>query len=365
MKFKFLFLLFIVPSCLFSEVSLEKEEIILDSLLQKMRSASSFEGKMRLNIEFKTAFKTVLKNPISFEYPFNKLKSIGVVDSPDKKIRIINWNICSEEHQNFYYGFIIQKVKKNKFKVFDLIDNADQSNIIPESYVSTKKWYGCLYYKIIPKKKRSKTTYTLLGWDGKNNLSNYKLIDVLSFYKGMPVLGYPMFKTEDGIKKRIVFEYSDKAVMMLKFEKKYRRIIFDHLSPETPSLEGVYSFYVPDFSYDCYNWRAGYWNINTDIIGINKKGNRKIKIYGQNRKGKLKSTKISNEWVTPEDYEAPIDNQKHVARTPKSENQIIKNEKEKKPKKVKIKSKRRRRKTDNPLYPSSIYGNSYKMKRQR
>ncbi len=362
MNLRFLLLFWLIPISIVSQNSINKDELKLDTLLKLMRSSSSFEKKMSRNNEFKSHFKKILNKPEAFTYSFDSLKSIGIVDSPDKKIRIINWNICSKEHHNFYYGFIIQKVKKNELKVFELLDNADYSNVIPDTYVSTKEWYGCIYYKIIPKKKKGNTTYTLLGWDGKNNVSNFKLIDVLSFYKDMPVLGLPVFKTDDGIKKRVVFEYSEKAVMMLKYEKKYRRIIFDHLSPQSPSLEGVYSFYVPDFSYDCFNWRNGLWNIKSDIIGINKKQNKKIKIYGQNRKGKLKSTKISNDWYSPEDYDAPIDNNKHVARTPKSENQISKQKKEKK---QKIKKYKKSRKKDNPLYPSSIYGNSYKIKKPR
>ena len=36
-------------------------------------------------------------------------------------------------------------------------------------------------------------------------------------------------------------------------------IIYDHLSPTSPQLEGMYDFYVPDGSYDAFKWEKGKW----------------------------------------------------------------------------------------------------------
>ena len=78
-----------------------------------------------------------------------------------------------------------------------------------------------------------------------------------------------------------------------KFEKKYKRIIFDHLSPQSPNLKGLYSFYVPDFSYDSYQWKRNSWNLYTDVIVVNKKDKkRKVQVLGQNKRGKIKKKKI-------------------------------------------------------------------------
>ena len=67
-----------------------------------------------------------------------------------------------------------------------------------------------------------------------------KLIDVLSIQGNHVKLGWPLFITKNEKLKRVVFEYSKKATMSLRFEDKYQRIIFDHLSPETPSMAGFY-----------------------------------------------------------------------------------------------------------------------------
>jgi hypothetical protein len=47
--------------------------------------------------------------------------------------------------------------------------------------------------------------------------------------------------------------------MTLVWDEKYRRIIFDHLSPAYPELEGQYQFYGPDFSYDGFRYKKGKW----------------------------------------------------------------------------------------------------------
>lgn len=366
MRIILLFTLFSFSLSVSSQIDFHKDEMMLDSMLNAMRSDVSFKGKINKNEDFKTYFKSILKQANSYNYSFSKLKSIAIINSSDNKIRIVSWNILTPDDENLYFGFLIVKDKK-QIKIHELVDQKNNKDI-PKNYVKLNKWYGCIYYDIIPKKIGTKTIYTLLGFDGNNQTSNYKILDVLSFVKNKPILGLSIFKNENEKLKRAVFEYSDKAVMMMKYEKKYKRIIFDHLSPQSPKLKGLYSFYVPDFSYDSYQWKRNSWNLYTDVIVVNKKDKkRKVQVLGQNKRGKIKKKKISNEWQNPEDLDAPIDNNVHIARTPESENQIIKDKKEKK-KKDKWDSKKKRKwrkRKKNELYPSSIYGNSYKMRRQR
>ena len=59
--------------------------------------------------------------------------------------------------------------------------------------------------------------------------------------------------------------------MSLKFEPEYNRIIYDHLSPETPSMTGFYSYYVPDFSYDAFVFYKSKWILQEAVVGVNKK----------------------------------------------------------------------------------------------
>ena len=41
--------------------------------------------------------------------------------------------------------------------------------------------------------------------------------------------------------------------------------IFDHLSPEEPSMEGIKASYGPDFSYDGLFYRKKKWTLVSDL----------------------------------------------------------------------------------------------------
>jgi len=55
--------------------------------------------------------------------------------------------------------------------------------------------------------------------------------------------------------------------MSLKYakDKKKELIIFDHLSPKSPQLEGMKDWYVTDLSFDAFKLENGKWNYLKDI----------------------------------------------------------------------------------------------------
>ena len=148
----------------------------------------------------------------------------------------------------------------------------DTQNDIPENDVlKSDEWYGCLYYAVIVKTKRKKTYYTLLGWDGNNNIIARKIIDVLIFKpNNEPVLGASVFKMNRGTQKRVVFKFSATGSMVLVYDPEYKRIIFDHLSPAKPELEGQYQYYGSDFTYDGFKFRKGKWEFEEMLDPRNK-----------------------------------------------------------------------------------------------
>ena len=112
--------------------------------------------------------------------------------------------------------------------------------------LTQKNWYGALYYKIIHDKKIGSNKYTLLGWDGNNNLTNKKVIDVITVDgNGMVKFGAPIFKMKKRVQRRVIFEYSEEAVMSLKYHPRLSKIVFDHLEPTSSDLKGIYEYYVP------------------------------------------------------------------------------------------------------------------------
>jgi hypothetical protein len=54
-----------------------------------------------------------------------------------------------------------------------------------------------------------------------------------------------------------------------------------------------------------------------DVIGVNKGGSKRINVYVEDSKtGKVKTKTIDNKWESPEGYQQPNQEMKHVAVTP-------------------------------------------------
>ena len=293
-----------------------KRENKLAFLLNDLRSSSVNSEKELKNKIFKEYLLETIKIKNAIDYPFSKLKSIGTISSDDKKIRLFNWNIEQDDHTQKYYCYILRfDERKKEFMTSELIDNSFMLPARPDGVLDWKDWYGALYYKIITISKGNKQIYTLLGLDANTTMSNIKLIDVLTFTGNNPKLGSPIFKTKTETLKRVFFEHSEKAYMSLKYEARYNRIIYDHLSPETQSMTGFYSYYVPDFTYDAFILTKDKWILEEDVAGVNDKGNEKIEVFIQNDNGELVKKEIKDKWINPSD-EATLDGSKHVSRTP-------------------------------------------------
>lgn len=288
----------------------------LEQKLNALRSAKTPEDRSKLNRAFKEELEATFKIDGFFDYPFSKLQTLGSIKSSDNQVRLFNWNIENEDQTHSYYCYIAHFHNK-KLMITELKDNSFMLPPRPTETLDHDNWYGALYYQIIPVKKKNKQLYTLIGWDGNSSFSDMKVIDVLYFAGSKPKLGYPIFKDNEGVQRRIFFEFKKNCVMTLRYEPARSMIIFDHLSPESPALVGVYAYYVPDMSYDAYDWDGNYWQHRADIVAVNAKDNRKRTVI---KDGKGRTIKvIENEWIDPTDGGGPIDNGRHVAVTPESE----------------------------------------------
>jgi len=202
----------------------------------------------------------------SFDYHFDSLKFVGVIYSPDNKVKIINWNLPYNNRTHKYFGFIQYKKSKKTILTYELTDNSNKIKDPESAILSNENWFGALYYKIIINKHSGKTYYTLLGADLNNLLSKKKLVEILYFDRqNEPVFGKPVFKNRNQPVARILFEFNAQSNMVLTFDEEKKMIICDHLSPSRPSLEGQFEFYGPDFSYDGLKFERGIWNFYPDI----------------------------------------------------------------------------------------------------
>ena len=262
-----------------SNSELVSNEIILKGYFESLFTRDSVrflkndEEKIRLNDTIIKVFIQTLENEESFSYPFDSLKHVGKIRSEDDLVRILTWNTRFKDGTYKYYGFIQNKnIKKNKTTNWLLSDKSDSLETPENIILSYYNWYGALYYQIYNYTEKKKNYYILFGWDGNNNYTSKKIIEILSFNNnGKPVFGKSVFKNDKKIQKRVFFEHTIKSSMSCKYNKSIDAIVFDHLSPLKPSQKGQYQFYGPDGSFDGYKLDHGKWVYIPDINVTNPK----------------------------------------------------------------------------------------------
>ncbi len=357
----FVFFLFqVLTSFSQQDTSMLNAENELENLLLSLRKAENNQEKNQRNLLFKEKLSATLDSDKAMLYPFKRLTTVGIINSPDNLVRIFNWNVEQDDFSQKYFCFILRyDERKKEYKKIELEVFNDVMAIKPMEVLDSKSWYGGLYYQIIPFEKGNRDMYVLLGWDGSNSTSNMKIIDALYFSGNQVKLGSPVFKVGNQTFKRIFYEYSKKSTMSLRYDEKYDRILMDHLSPESPGLAGFYAYYVPDMSYDAFELKSGKWILKEDVIAINGKSAERIEILTPDDEGNLKKVKMKNKWIDPSDSESPTGGNGHSAALP--EGQVKNDQKSKKAKTPRVKKSKDKRDPSNQ-YP---YSDLKKMKKKR
>lgn len=240
----------------------------IDSINQMLCTISTTKSDVKkdeLNAYLIGYLREFLENDISWSAKYDSVNYLSVLKSDDDKLRVFTWNLNYQDGSFKYFGFLQYKDNKNDY-VFFLDDKKQSEDGFERRYLTNTEWYGVLYYEIITTKWNSRTFYTLIGWDGADFLINRKVVEVLTFdRKGMPSFGSKSFKLEKTATGRLIFEYADRATMLLRYNDKQKMIVLDHLSPPEHKYKGLYQYYGPDFSYDAFVFRAGRWYLISDV----------------------------------------------------------------------------------------------------
>ncbi len=240
---------------------LQKKELELRVYTDSITKGSSATVRESALAAFNPLFFDLLNDPRSFHYPFDSLKTVSMITASDGRMRIYTWMIRSLQDGTYrYFGVVQQKDEKNntirrtgltEMKMEN--DTAEQLELLPDA------WYGAIYYEVIAKRINKQNYYFLLGWHGNDRYTTRKVIDVMHIDQWNNInFGAPLFRYDDKtVKHRIVFEYSADAVMTLRYVRKKKAIVFDHLSPVNASAKGQYRYYGPDFTHDGFFFKRG------------------------------------------------------------------------------------------------------------
>ena len=276
--------------------SFKKEEDSLRTLSKCIYNSGSDSAKLSSNFEFSKYLHEVLLKPGIYAWPFDSLSDIGCLRAPDDAFRIFNWNIPLKDGSSRYYGYILLAEKNSATsRIIILTHHSDSIADLTKQVLPASRWYGALYYSILKNTWKKQIIYTLLAWDGYSARSSRKIIDVLTFDPvGIPQFGLPIFKTADGLKTRVIFEFSSNAVMLLRYDnqflvtrqrsdgqpktKKTGMIVADRLVPIDARLQGKFEYYVPSGdTYDAFIFGQGYWRFAEDVMVRNPQLKTKAK----------------------------------------------------------------------------------------
>lgn len=281
MKRLFLALIFLLTCSLCFAQDVTKLNVYRDSLIslgKKFVNDSVDVERKNANYTFIKTLVSALRVPNSFNFSFDSIKSISVQTAPDNKFRIFSWHVMNEDGSYRFYG-TIQMNAGDKLLMYPLEDYSPMLRNPEDSVTDNHKWFGAQYYKIIKSGDAVKPYYVLLGWKGNTVKSTKKVIDVLSFATdGKPLLGLPAFEDNGKVRKRVIFEYTRQASMLLRYVPDQHLIVFDHLSPPDQKMKDRPDTFGPDLSYDGYKQKNGKWVLQENLDMRNIPEDRDIEL---------------------------------------------------------------------------------------
>ncbi len=268
----YLFLLFslvsIAAKAQISPEDFQKIKLFEDSIRIYGDTLINSEDKDNRTIASYRIIRTLsraLKVNNSFYYPWDSLLPWKIVTPEDGSFKIFTWYTKSDIDMYKFFGTI--QMKSDTLKMFPLIDYSDFTDHQEDINVDNNNWIGCLYYGIKTVKAGKKSYYTLFGWDGNNMMSNKKVMEILSFNKaGLPRFGAPIIDMGSGkILNRFILEFSKEATATLNYSSADKKVIYDHITPNGNALEGFFANYIPDGTYEGFEWKKGKWKHVNEI----------------------------------------------------------------------------------------------------
>lgn len=298
---KRIFVFFISVATVFGSINAQDKTVMsryqseLQELFERVKSAPTDNERYLANEQVLQLFNDALAEYNSFKWKWQFDRMVSVLTSPDEKFRIITWPVLRDDGSMECFGFVQSfNEKEEYYDVFLLQDRSDELLNREESVLTADSWLGMVYQDLIMVEHDGRTFYTLLGWNGVDNVTERKVIEPITFHNSTPQFGQNLFRREKNIR-RVVLEYTNNAMVNLKYDEqtlrttetkrtkdkkgkvhveridhdvKSKMIIFDKCEPQIPGMEGLYQYYIPSGQELAYVFVDGKWELRDNAFGL-------------------------------------------------------------------------------------------------
>lgn len=187
------------------------------------------------------------------KYPvLAQVKFLGYRRCVNEEAEMFSWTVPLKEGLAYYTWFSLKEGNRKGYLLKYLPGGKEEE-------------VGWLFYDLVAFRSDGETYYALLGWR-KTGKTNQKIVRIARFKRnGTMSFNHSLLQKGNGRSASLAFEYAGDGSMMLKQDKKGKRIIFDHLAPNNPKYKGYFMFYGPDGSYDALVLKGGRWQYQENV----------------------------------------------------------------------------------------------------
>lgn len=238
------------------------------SMIEEARTAPNDSLRNVLADKAFNEFYATVTDDYNMTYQFQNINPISVLTSPDKLFRIFTWGLQFSDGNYKYYGVINYSVHGDVLSA-RLYDQSDNTPNPATANMQTDNWYGAVYYEVVQLGGKKSNIYALVGWDGGDLFVNRKVLEQVRLKLddgGEIFFGGHFIDEHKRPCDRLIFEYTERAVMSLRYDKKLKMFVADHLSPSSTEYKGNTKFMGPDGSFDGYQFqKGGNWMFIPDV----------------------------------------------------------------------------------------------------
>lgn len=274
----------------------------LSSLIERIAGAPTDNERYLASEETVQLLCKALDEEDSERWKWTLPDYVSVLTAPNGNFRIFSWAVIRDNGEFECFGIVqYYNEKEEMFEYRLLNDKSEEIMNREETVLSADNWLGAIYQELIQVEAGGRTYYTLLGWNGVDNITDRKIIEPVWIKGGEPQFGAPLFRRMRN-QRRVVLEYSNDAMVSLSYETqiiqevehkrekvkgtnrhrtidivkehKEKMIIFDEVEPQIPGMEGLYQYYVPSGTELAYAFIDGKWELRKGAQG--RLGDKKL-----------------------------------------------------------------------------------------